>query len=184
MLPKPEIHIFKRNEFDGNIDFIAIFESLEYFLLRTSDYSGFGSNYDDRHSNGAPWWDYTTNDLEIRPRTQYCYLCYDEFGTFYSKDRLVGLERALDKSYKTRLKNRVDRRSRGRKKMVWGGFRHPKTLQELKWNNAWDDEEFAPKARGRRRKGYLPTHWDDHRGMSAQKSWKWQSKRKNQWKDK
>ena len=49
--------------------------------------------------------------------------------------------------------------------------------------DAWNDEEFAPKVRGRRSKANIPTSWDDAR-RHAEKCWKRQSKRRHQWKPK
>ena len=68
-------------------------------------------------------------------------------------------------------------------KQAWGGHRSIRTHQERKWANAHDDEEFAPKPRGKRNKISLPTSWDDVIAHSD-KSWKTQSKRKHQWKSK
>lgn len=74
-------------------------------------------------------------------------------------------------------------RDRGGKKSAYGRFRRMKHIQEKKWTNAWDDEEFAPRIRAARSIRNLPDPWDD-RYSDGQKSWKKQSKRKHQYKEK
>lgn len=74
-------------------------------------------------------------------------------------------------------------RRNGRKKSAYGWFRRPKTTQEMRWAHAWDDEEDCPPPRGRRQGHNLPNAWDDYYAH-GEKSWKKQSKRKRQWKEK
>ena len=59
----------------------------------------------------------------------------------------------------------------------------PTKNQERKWAHAWDDEEFAPKARAARQGKNLPDSWDDYHAHND-KCWKTQSKRKHQWRPK
>jgi len=60
-------------------------------------------------------------------------------------------------------------------------FRKIKTTQERRWNGAWDDEEFAPKARAKRVGVNLPCDWDDlPRSDVDIRCWK--RYRKTQWK--
>jgi len=101
----------------------------------------------------------------------------DENGNIFTPDRLVGL-------YRKWWFNRPKRRSyyhAGYKPGCYGGFRTLRTFQERKWAHAWDDEEDAPKVRAAREGKYLPDSWDDFQ-RHAEKSWKYQSKRKHQWK--
>lgn len=57
------------------------------------------------------------------------------------------------------------------------GFRHPKTLQEMRMTFA--DPEFVRPAR---RKPNLPTLWDDcYRSDITAKSWKTCTKKRKQW---
>lgn len=108
------------------------------------------------------------------------YVVYDENGKQYTPDVLVGLRRAWKSK---EFRNRYRRNTNGRKKAAWGGFRRFKTFQERKWADAWKDEEFAPHVRRARAKPNLPDPWDDHYSCGS-KSWKHQSKRKYQWKEK
>ena len=61
----------------------------------------------------------------------------------------------------------------------WRGryYRHPKTRQELIANSY--DSEYA---RGKRKKGFLPTSWDDY-GRSDHNTKNWKKYRKTQYKD-
>ena len=111
------------------------------------------------------------------------YVVYDQDGNLYTPDRLIGLRREWNR---TRPKNKYRYkwyRQNGYKKQAWGGFRSIKTFQERKWTHAWDDEEFAPKGRAARQGHNLPDPWDDYR-QHCDKSWKTQSKRKHQWREK
>jgi len=104
---------------------------------------------------------------------------YDHNGNLYTPDRLIGLYRKWRQ--RRTMKNRWSRRN-GVKKGSWGGYRGVRTLQERKWANAWDDEELAPKVRGRRSACNIPDSWDDIQ-VHSDKSWKTQTKRKHQWKE-
>ena len=111
------------------------------------------------------------------------YAVYDQDGNCYTPERLIGLRREWERNRPAnKYRNRWYRQS-GHKKYAWGGFRSFKTFQERKWANAWDDEEFAPKVRAARNAHNLPNSWDDF-NAHCEKSWKHQSKRKHQWKEK
>ncbi len=112
------------------------------------------------------------------------FVVYDEGGKQYTPDVLVGLRRSWsnDRKASKAYRNRYSTNRSGIKKSAWGGFRTMKTFQERKWVNAWNNEEHAPKAR-RARVGLLPDARDDYT-RHADKSWKTQSKRKHQWKEK
>ena len=106
----------------------------------------------------------------------------DQNGKLFTSDRLIGLFRVYWRNKMLGRRCKYDRRN-GCKKSAWGGWRSMKTFQERKWANAWDDEEFVPKVRAARNDANLPDAWDDYYADSA-KSWKIQSKRKHQWKEK
>ena len=66
-------------------------------------------------------------------------------------------------------------------------FRHMHSTQEKRWNQLTEDEiDVGITIRGRRRKYNLRCYWDDvlagHQYDCSRKSWKHNSKRKNQWK--
>ncbi len=107
----------------------------------------------------------------------------DQDGNIYTPDYLIGARREwqADKPRYRYLMRRWKRN--GGKKQADGGFRNVRTFQERKWAAAWNDEELAPKARGRRTARTLPCSWDDIHAHSD-KCWKTQSKRKYQWKEK
>lgn len=111
-----------------------------------------------------------------------CYVVYDHNGYLYTPSKLIELYREWrDEVYKYRKRWYVHHA--GYKKGCWGGYHYMRTFQERKWANAWDDEEYPVKVRARRNAANLPTVWDDYR-THAEKSWKWQSKRRHQWKPK
>ncbi len=69
----------------------------------------------------------------------------------------------------------------GTKRNFRSMYRRPRTTQERRWANAWDDEEFATKVRARRNYRNLPNSWDDipHTDWSYRN---WKHYRKHQWK--
>lgn len=70
----------------------------------------------------------------------------------------------------------------GRKRKNGHYFRRPHTTQERRWAHAWDDEEDAPRVRGRRTNHMLPNTYDDvYRSDVDDRCWK--RYRKHQWKD-
>jgi len=111
------------------------------------------------------------------------YAVYDHNGKLYTPDHLIGLRREWDLTRpKNRYRNRWYRQN-GHKKQPWGGYRSIRTFHERKWAHAWDDEEHAPKPRAIRQGHNLPDQWDEFR-QHCDKSWKSQSKRKHQWREK
>ena len=60
-------------------------------------------------------------------------------------------------------------------------YRFPKTTQECRWAHAWDDEEFAPRVRGKRTPANLPSAWED-RPRTNTSNHNWKKFRKHQWK--
>lgn len=109
---------------------------------------------------------------------------YDENGNQYIPDVLVGLYRAWrnNKKASKEYRNLHHRRINGQKKGAWAGCRSMRTFQERRMAEAWDDDENAPKVRRARVAGNLPDPWDDYL-RHIEKSWKTQSKRKYQWKE-
>ncbi|MEE9572800.1 MAG: hypothetical protein V3W20_07130 [Candidatus Neomarinimicrobiota bacterium] len=58
---------------------------------------------------------------------------------------------------------------------IW--YKKPRTTQELRWNEAHGEY-----SRGKRRKGYLPTAWDDYPRGDHRERKNWKRRRKTQWK--
>lgn len=196
-----EISIWKRDEWTGKIHLAKKFDSMkDFFQCISGGYSSnwanfvtFGNNFDDHQTYGLfpfdrkRYWnlnDNVTLDKNKFIKNFYCYLCYDCFDKHYSQDRLIGL-------YRIWRNNPTRRRRRGWLQHGWnrsayGTYRYPHSTQEIRWAEAWDDEEFAPKkgfARRARRMRNLPNAWDDELSHND-KCWKTQSKRKHQWKPK
>lgn len=182
------LEIYKRDEFNGKLKILAEFDSFDdLFKLVGYRYdfaSTFGYNDTDRHDDGTAFLqDHPpVNQWTWYPQRSFCYVAYDK-GKFVTPDRLVGLYR----KYKDNRRNNwrhswTQRYDRGKKKGAWGRIRHMHTQHEKRWQNAWDDEEFAPKYRAKRQGHNLPDTWDDY-WVRGQKSWKYQSKRKHQWKE-
>ena len=201
-----EIVVWKKDEYTGKIYLAGSFSNMEKFFhkatvasstyasyrFRGVTFEGFGSDFDERHDFGYYAFDHKRYfmigenqcDKNRWLKSFYCYLCYDQFDKHYSRDRLVGLYRIWRDDRRKRY--RRGWMSHGWKRGAWGGYKEPCITHELRWAEAWDDEEFAPKkgfARPRRRGRNLPNAWDDEISRS-EKSWKTQSKRKHQWKPK
>ena len=110
-------------------------------------------------------------------------VCDDEGKIYppeYLNDRYKEFHKIL---LKRRDKDRVaayHQKRHGRKRKAYGGFRKLRTFQERKKSFAFDEEYFV-KVRSSRNASNLPDSWDDYQ-YYAQKSWKYQSKRKRQWK--
>lgn len=183
------LEIFKRDEFNGKLKIIAEFDSFED-LFRHVGYrydfaETFGYNDVSRHTHGTHKLGdhHPVSDWNWWPNRNYCYVAYDN-GKFVTPDRLVGLYRDFVYANRVDWRNRRNRKyDCGQKKSAWGRIRHMRTQHERKWAHAWNDEEFAPRARAKRQGHRLPSNWDDY-WIHGQKSWKYQSKRKHQWKEK
>ena len=132
---------------------------------------------------------FANSNIEIRRDKKYIFdytllitvpifakVAYNEKGKLLTVDYLLGLARK--RAYKNRYRSKYN--SWSKKRNNYGNsLRRMRTTQERRWANAWDDEEFAPKVRGRRGASSLPNHWDDYHRYN-QRNWK--KFRKNQWK--
>lgn len=173
------IEIYNRNE-NGNDRLIAVFETYHEFFrgLRESDLKAFGYTEVDRTS--APRWgnDRSKFDIDhLLANTRYCYIALED-ANLITPDRLVGLYRAW---WDERPRMNWYWRGHGWTRNAWGGMRRVRTTNERRQIDAWKDEEDAPKVRAARNYRNLPNSWDDYMAHSD-RSWKTQSKRKNQWK--
>jgi hypothetical protein len=179
--------IYKRDEFNGKLKIITEFESFNDLFTAAwyhMDFANvFGYTDVDRGYGGTPFGDHhKSSDWCISVETKFLYVMYDD-GKFVTPDRLVGLHR----NWKYERRNFHQRswsrkRDTGQKKTVCGNLRHMKTMHERRWQNAWDDEEFCPPYRPARCGRNLPSCYDDY-WVRGQKNWKFQSKRKHQWKE-
>jgi hypothetical protein len=140
----------------------------------------------------TPWFliDYSKNRIEHGDPKYYWLIAYKD-GKLLSPENLYGILKPyfekIKAEYRKVIFNKFDN---GRKKRVYGQYRHPKTIQELRnteerWFEFEDDifNEFGKISIKFRPRTYLPTAWDD-RIYHVQKSWKWQSKRNRQFKEK
>jgi len=142
-------------------------------------------------------WDYGVDLYVKSKRTKYCeeegicqwgsnynYVVYDDEGKLYPPAYLTSVYQEFhNRLIKRRAKitaSRSHNRRHGRKRQAFGTYRHIKTTQERRMSYAFDEDNFV-KGRGRRNAKNLPNSWDDFYGH-AEKSWKFQSKRKHQWK--
>ena len=168
------IEIYRRRE--GKDRLIRTYETYEeLFRLGESALKDFGYNPTDRTTARNCFDDHDWMFGDYIGNSRCRYVCYEN-DKLVTPDRLVGLRRDW-----------IGRRRRTfyfgyrRYSKAWRGYRKIKTTQERRWAHAWDDEEFAPKVRGRRSKRMLPDSWDDVRAHND-KSWKTQTKRRHQWK--
>lgn len=177
--------IYRRDDFSGKIKTIVHFEEMEHFFWHVNESiikDHFGYTDVDRRDKYYNFFGETPNEFGYIACSSYRYFVEDWEGKYVTPDRLIGDYR---KWQKTRKKNvhwshrRINRN--GWKKPAYAGYRQINTKQERTWNNAWDDEEFAPKGRAARNNHNLPDSWWDIMGHND-KCWKTQSKRKRQWK--
>lgn len=162
----------------GKDRIIATFETYHEFFrgLREPDLKAFGYTEVDRTTAPRAWRDAARIDINEFAHSRNCYIALDD-GKLVTPDRLVGL-------FRTWWEDRPRRRwgwnwSPG----AYGQYRKVKTTNERRQIDAWKDEEFAPKVRCARNFRNLPNTWDDYMSHND-KSWKTQSKRRYQWKEK
>ena len=112
---------------------------------------------------------------------------YDQDCNYFSHDRLIGYHRLYHEARRKYYKQFRWRKRQGCKKHVWGQGRIPKTQNERK--QSFNVEEFADeigfpiKVRSCRNADHL-VQWWDCRPTHVEKNWKYQSKRRRQWKPK
>lgn len=123
------------------------------------------------------WWRSAYAELPL-PRHEYALI--DSFGDFVDPDTV---RKEYDKRHPPRHRWWERRQPGSKRSWRFGGFyRRPKTTQERRWNEAWDDEDDAPSPRARRNNRNLPDSWDDAlRNTYRLRSWK--HYRRHQWKD-
>lgn len=132
----------------------------------------FGDNDFDRKTFNRPWFVRLSGAFGTYPVKEYAKVAYTEKETIIPVSQLVGWART--RSFP------MSHYGNGRRKRVYGGYRHPRTTSEMRLNEAANDDEFVVKIRAKRNNANLPNAWDDkHAG--AQKSWKRQSKRQKQY---
>ena len=177
------IEVFQRDPM-GRLKSLGVFTEDEFGQFYGRDVEDQFSNDDTDHFVGNLYLKSLNVYIEGK---EYKKVAYNEKGKLLTVDYLVGICRAYRRkvrvNWRARWKKKYDC---GRKKPAYGWLRKIHTTPERRWTHAWDDEEFAPQngfARGRRSSHNLPNSWDDY-WAGAQKSWKWQSKRRHQWKDK
>jgi len=192
------LEVYKRDEHNGKLKVLASFNSFDEFFNYAGHYYDFTKyfGYTDtaRHPNSAagfgdhhrtPVVPLRTDEIAWYKESHYCYVLFEN-DKLVTPDRIVGLYREFkynrrkDRPYRYWWTRKSDR---GQKKDVYGHIRKMRTTQEKRWANAWDDEEFAPHIRPKRSVRLLPDAWDDYWAHN-QKSWKRQSKRRHQWKEK
>ena len=175
------IEIYKRDE-NGKDRLVATFQTYNDLFRRAweRDLKHFGYSVTDRTGRGPCFNE--ERDLSLFYGTsRYCYIAYEN-DVFVTPDRLVGLFRADREARRDYWKRRwVSRYCCGARHSVYGGWRSIRTTHERRWAHAWDDEDFAPRVRGRRSAHNLPNSWDDYNAHND-RSWKTQSKRRHQWK--
>jgi len=117
------------------------------------------------------------NEYPIKVLKSYV---YDENCNFYTVDRLIGLYRKYRREWLESCKWLHSWRGFARGNKAGGSmFRKPQTFYDRKWSLAYDEENYV-KVRPKRNMRNLPSNWDDiHK--HHENGWKWQSKRRHQW---
>lgn len=119
------------------------------------------------------WWIYPQSESAF-----HTYILRDSFGSIVSPEHIHNVWWANTKKSKFRNYPTYNTWSK-QKSGHW--FRRPKTTQERRWNDAWDDVEDAPKGRCKRNSKNLISAWDDY-SRSDQYDRNWKKHRKTQWK--
>jgi hypothetical protein len=168
-----KIFVFQRKE-NGKIEKIEEYDNPAHFAVHYFEQK-VTSQFGDSDTQRVPRWEFKTHFFESD--NVFAKVAFNSKEKIIPVSQLVGYVRErkniiLDEFYSSFYR-------RGRKS-AYGRFRKPKTTQERRWSCAWDDEEFAPKIRKRRKGHNLPNAWDDYISHN-EKSWKRQSKRKHQW---
>lgn len=111
------------------------------------------------------------------------YRIVTENGTILTDETILGLYREWKRKKNKEWRRRYQIKMTGWKNSVYGKFRHPRTLNELRSNFSLDEDDifYGVKVRSKRKR--IPTAWDD-KYSHAEKSWKYQKKRGKQWKSK
>ena len=185
---KDKIFVYQRN-LSGVLHLVEEFDSPLAFASRYNEgwvKRAFSNNDSDRVMDSDCWGSYKSSLLNAKVYAKVAYNSKDKLlpvsqlvGYCRSRGSILIVNRGSYKGW-----NEYFMRSRqGRKKSAFGSFRYPRSMQEKRWALAWDDEEDCPPVRGRRRPRQLPDAWDDYYAHS-EKSWKKQSKRKHQWREK
>ena len=107
-------------------------------------------------------------------------VAYNEKGKLLTVDHLLGLSYKHQNERHSKYRWRYNSWSKNNYHRG-SCHRRIRTTQERRWAHAWDDEEFAPKVRGRRNASNLPNSWDDYWRYNLKN---WKDHRKTQWKQK
>jgi len=174
------IFVYQRNE-DSKLVLIEEFPNPREFALKYSEnrvVAHFDCN-DSARIRVNSWdrllWE-TYGHVRRHPWSSfsvYAKVAYNAKGKLLPVSQLVGYARKAPRNKKwwwNRTRN-----------PAYGHFRAIRTIQEKRWASAWSDEEEPVQPRAARNIHNIPDAWDDYMS-DAQKSWKWQSKRRHQWK--
>lgn len=182
-----EVTVYRRCV-DGKIRLIATFENIDQ-LIKTvhNDVELFDNDIDTRIDAqfdrvcSLRTWDRQHATGETVSGLRFAYVAF-EGAKLITKDRLVGLCRA----YKPTVwwwMHPTTRHPGSKRPASYRYYRRPKSTNEKRWANAWVDEEYAIKPRGKRTPHNLPDAWDDCvRADIGDRCWK--RHRKTQWKEK
>ena len=182
----------RKKDNNGKIKIIKVYDTLDSLFRSTSEYSlqECGFDYDERTDIYGDFCNHSLFEpLNIYESTEYRYIIVNVLkNKILSSDYLVGEYRKWNENRKAKNRKNLERRlakqRQGRKPSPFNKMcKHMRTTNERRWANANLDEEFAPTTRAKRNAKNLPNTWWDIPSYS-QKSWKFQSKRKKQWKPK
>jgi len=117
------------------------------------------------------------------PKNRHIIKVTDLDGKILCLSRLIELRLNWEEEWREKNPWRHRNDAGGIHKPAWRWFRSIRTTQERRWAHAWDCEEHAPHVRSARQGRNLPNAWDDYWAHN-EKCWKYQSKRKSQWRPK
>lgn len=182
MLPhnKPGFFVIQKDDYDGKVRFRRYYADLEALVYkefvgyRANKLDDFSEDVNDRTGEErrsslfreiVPWFGF------------YCAVVVDEGENVVPICELRRIYNEFLKKPPRRYYHYAWRRT------AYGGWRHVKTYQEKKAYYDTLEQDYPVKVRGRRKPDQLPDLWDDQYAHND-KSWKTQTKRRHQWKDK
>jgi len=165
----------------ASIEDFCIHQSLDFVERWVGRYYGEKIKIVTKRRSGA-YWDRETRKIGWQQPEEYYYEEADFIIRTDIGDSLTAEELAPVYWEIRRRRSRDWRRSQGLKSgSCYGRYTAPRTTNEIR-QAVQNKDDGEPTIRCRRNKNNLPSSWDD-KYAGVQKSWKYQSKRKNQYKN-
>lgn len=138
------------------------------------------------HNNSSRFYDGQRGHYNWKTSESYDYWCGGDPVIFVDELGMIIPPWKVQEVYNN-LENVITNKWRvwGRRGRFSNYYRYPKTLQEIRENIYFEEDEYTKhyNIKFRRRRSYIPTAWDD-RARKDIRDRSWKKHRKHQWKDK